>query len=229
MISLNPPKNRSVFCKTEGEDTDGDAFGQTERLGAGDDGGTGGDDVVDDEEMPVADALAIGELEDLLDVLVAFPASATGLAAFEYGASHHLIVYRETRDLTDASGDLHALVVAPLSLTLTGQRYGHDGVDTLEEAAALDLTGQHASHHHADFGVILVFQLIDDGGGLGVGLIVEEGRGPLNRNLTPEGLGEDVLVGVAMVAGTWQMEVALAAEHLFGDGEATVAHHTETW
>ena len=229
MISLNPPKNRSVFCKTEGEDTDGDAFGQTERLGAGDDGGTGGDDVVDDEEMPVADALAIGELEDLLDVLVALPASATGLAAFEDGASHHLIVYRETRDLTDASGDLHALVVASLSLTLTGQRYGHDGVDTLEEAAALDLSGQHASHHHADFRVILVFQLIDDGGGLGVGLIVEEGRGPLNRNLTPEGLGEDVLVGVAMVAGTWQVEVALAAEHLFGDGEATVAHHTETW
>ncbi|MEE3446930.1 MAG: hypothetical protein VZQ78_12100, partial [Prevotella sp.] len=71
MISLNPPKNRSVFCKTEGENTDGDAFGQTECLGAGDDGGTGGDDVVDDEEMPVADALAIGELEDLLDVLVA--------------------------------------------------------------------------------------------------------------------------------------------------------------
>ena len=229
MISLNPPKNRSVFCKTEGKDTDGDAFRQTERLGAGDDGGTGGDDIVNDEEMFVADALAIGKFEDFLDVLVALPASATGLAAFEDGASHHLIVYRETRDLTDASGDLHALVVAPLSLTLTGQRYGHDGVDALEEPAALDLTGQHTAHHHSDFRVILVFQLVDDGGGLGVGLVVEEGRGPLNRNLSPEGLGEDVLVGVAMVAGTWQVEVALAAEHLFGDGEATVAHHTETW
>ena len=221
--------NVSGLGEAKCQDTDGDTFGLAQGLGAGDDGSSGGDDIVNNQKVFVADELSVGEFKDILDILVTFPTAAAGLAALEDVASHHLIIYREAGDFADPTGNFLTLVITALPLALSGQRDGYDGIDTLEEPAAQDFTSQHTTHDAANLRMILVFQLVEDRGSLGMSLIVEKGRGALYRNLSPEGLGEDVLVGVAMVAGTWQVEVALAAEHLFGDGEATVTHHTETW
>lgn len=217
----------SGLGKAECQDTDGDTFGLTEGLGTGDDGSTGGDDIVNDEQMFVADEPTVNEFKDFLDIFIAFPTAAAGLAAFEDVASHHLIIYREAGDFADTTGYFHTLVITALPLAFTGQRDGYDGVDALEEPATQDFTRQHTTHDATNLRMILVLQLVEDGGSLGMSLVVEEGRGALYGNLSPEGLGEDVLVGIAVKACTGQVEIALAAEHLFGDGETAAAHHTE--
>ncbi len=86
-----------------------------ECFGAGDTSGASGGNIVDYEQMLVADNLAIGEFKDMLYVLVTFPTPLVGLATFEDGAAYGILDDRQSCDLTDTLGYLFTLVIASLS------------------------------------------------------------------------------------------------------------------
>ena len=77
--------------------------------------------------------------------------------------------------------------------------------------------------------MILVFQFVDDVGCLGVGLIIEEGRGPLDGYQVPEEFGHLVFVGVEVEVGSGQVEVALDTNDLFRYCQPMATDHAESW
>ena len=148
--------------------------------------------------MPVADSLGIDEFKDMLYIFLAIPTAFVRLRAFEAVAPYHLLIDRQSCDLTDALGDLFTLVVTTLVEALLGKGNRHNSVDFIEESSGLDLFGQHTTNDSADLRTVLVFQLVDDVGCLGMRLIIEESCGALDGYLSPEEPCHLVVVGIEM-------------------------------
>ena len=64
--------------------------------------------------------------------------------------------------------------------------------------------------------MVAVFQVVDNIGGGGVWLVVEEGGGSFYRNLVPEETRQLVVVGIAVEACPWQVEVTWCTKNLLG-------------
>jgi hypothetical protein len=162
----------------------------------------------------------------MFHVFVSLPTPQASLAAFEDGSSHHLIIYREARDFTDALGQFVALIIASLALALFGEGNGYDAIDTLKEIAHLQFTGHQTPHHLTNLRVVLVFHFVEDVGCLSMGFIVEERCCTFYGNLTPENLSHDVLIGIQLETCTRQMEVAFATDGFLRDREPLPTDHT---
>ena len=141
----------------------------------------------------------------MFNIFIALPAASACLAAFKDGAAYRLLQDRQSRHFIDALSNAKALVVASLSLSFGSQRDGDDAIDTLKKAAQLQFSGHHASKNFSYLWMILVFQLVKEIGGLGVWLVVEQSRGALDGNLSPEQFRHHVLVWVLLEVGTRQV------------------------
>ena len=222
-------KSASALGISEGEDAETDIGGLEELLGAGENGGACGHDIVDDEQVLAPDGLRVDEFEDVLNVLIALPTAFARLAALKHLAADNLLADGQARDLTDTSGDLLTLVVAALAEAFPGQRNRHNSIDSIEESSGLQFLGHQSAHDLANLWVVLVFQVVDDIGALGMGFVIEEGGGFLDRYLPPEETGHLVVISIAMEVGSRQVEVALRTDDLFRHRQTTTTDHTETW
>lgn len=101
--------------EAEGKDTYFDIAGIAQFVGTGDDGGSRGDDIVDNQQVFVADRGSVDQLKYLLDILIPFPAAFARLTASEDVPLHHFVIYRDACQLADSLGNLQALVVASLT------------------------------------------------------------------------------------------------------------------
>ena len=215
--------------KAEGNDADLDIAGLDEFFSAGDDGGTRCDDIIDDEQMLATDGLTVDEFKHFLNILIALPTPFGRLATFEDVSPYHLAIYRKTRHLTDAPGNLQTLVITTLTLALPGQRNRYNSIDSIEEIASLQLLGHQPAHHLSDLRMILVFQLIDDISRLGMRLVIKESRSTFNGNLAPEQLSHLVVIGSLAEIRPRQVEIATGTNGLFCNSQPITADDTEPW
>ena len=136
--------------------------------------------------MAASDGGGISEDEYMFYIVVALPTAALRLAAFKVGTDDSLIKNGEPCDLTDATHNLHTLIIATLTQTRRCQWDGNNSINTNEETTGQQLRGNHTPHLITNLGMVLIFQGIDKTGCLGMRLVKVESRSTFNRNLAPE-------------------------------------------
>lgn len=218
-----------MIWRNRGEDADANVASLTECLGTSHACGASGDNIIDEEQMLTTDGFGIDEFKDMFYIVMTLPAPFVGLTAFENCATYDLLENRQSCDLTDTLGNLLTLVVASLMLAFFCKRNRHNSIDSIEESRRLNLLGKHTSDGGADIWSVFIFQFIDDVGSLGVGLVIEEGRGTFNRNLCPKQTGHLILISVVMESSAWQMEIAFGTDNFFSDRQSMSADDTEPW
>lgn len=198
-------------------------------MATGDDGGSCGANIVDDEEVLAfqRNLLAVvgsgivrrlvggAEFEDAGYVFLSSPTILVGLTLFERGSSHDVGMYGEMGEFCDTFGDFLALVVTSLFLSVLGERNGDDAIDVVEEMDSRALLCQESSHVEGNVGAVVVFQLIEDVAGEGVSLVIEECARFLDGNLMPKHLRHLVVVGLLPSVGSGEMEIARETDSLF--------------
>ena len=83
-----------TLSEAEGEYAEANSLGFTYFFGTGNDGGSCGYDIINDEKMPASDTVAIDELEDILHILITLPTAFAGLATTKSISLYDLIIYR---------------------------------------------------------------------------------------------------------------------------------------
>ena len=126
-----------VFCKAEGEDADADAFYVFEGIGTGDEGGTSGTDIVDEQYVAPFQPAVIHKMEGVGNILLTLPARQLCLTLVKLLAAECLGDEGKMSDVANASGQHLTLVVATLTQSLTGQGNGQQHIDVAEEVGLL--------------------------------------------------------------------------------------------
>lgn len=184
-------------------------------LRAGNDGGAGCHDIIDHQDMPAFAGRGIQYPEGVLHVVHTLQSVLVGLAGGEGLPAYHNLGDRYARDLMNALGDEQRLVVAALPTAFTGNRDGDNQVDVIEESFFLKLPGRHSSEEETDLRLAVVFQILNEQAGGGVGMVVEQGGTALDGNPAVEELGHLVVLWPGGEMGAWQTHVALHAQKLF--------------
>ena len=126
------------------------------------DGGTRCDDVVDDKNVAMGEVDLAGQAEGAFHVIHALGYALLSLTAVEGGTLHGIRHDGQVSGLAHAACNLHTLVIATLALVFTLERHGYDEVDAVEEVEVCHLLGCHATEHRSHFGMVVVFQVVDD-------------------------------------------------------------------
>ena len=103
------------------------------------DGGCGGDDVVNNENVFVDEVFGRIEDEGATDVLLSLGRGEFCLACVVVLSGDGVGVDGYVGVLADAFGEFEALVVASLHLAALGNGYGQDEVNGVEEVCAVEV------------------------------------------------------------------------------------------
>ena len=115
------------FSASDGEgcDTDFQVFHCGEGIAAADEGGAGGEDIVDEENMAAFKLFGMFDTEGSLDIALALgsigEALLTGVAVTDEGFAVHLAVHH----FRDAATKQFALVIATLETSSPVERHGN--------------------------------------------------------------------------------------------------------
>ncbi len=209
-------------------------------LAASDDGGSGGANIVDDEEVLACEVgdgvlfallvvVVFGEVEHMPYIVLSLPAVLVCLAFHEDVSPHGVGDDGQVGLLLYASGYLLALVVTTLLDSIGSEGYGDDGVDVVEEVGDDALVADEPAHVDADVGAVTVLQGIENVGGEGVAVVIEVGAASLDGYLNPEHLRHLVLVWVFPGLCVWQAYEARGAERLFRTHEPVATNGAIAW
>lgn len=130
----------------EGGDADGKVWYFLEGLAAAAEGGAGGEDVVDQQNVSAGKVVGVAQGEGAGNVLLAVGRGLEALLACVAVTAQGAGVYLAVHDLGNAAAEQFALVVAALDTTPPVERYGHKQVDVVEATRGQELESHLASH-----------------------------------------------------------------------------------
>lgn len=135
-------KRADLFLgKTQREDADFHALRLQNLRTEGHEGGTCGDDVVDEKDVPAHNQGGTDKAEHAGNILVALPRGLMGLTGGEPRPPHSTGQDGNMRNGTDAAGYLHALVISAPDDAPPGERYRQQAADAVEESRRLIFLG----------------------------------------------------------------------------------------
>ena len=169
-----------------GDDREGHIAGFGYFLGAGDDGGASGDDVVYQQDMLACHKVGAQEPEGVLYIFYSFRELHLCLAFMEMNSFHSVRDNGNTRHFADAVGDEFALIVFALHPSSPCDRYGNDDIDIVEEVCCGEVFCHQFSEGHADAWLVVIFEVVDGSAYLMVRGVEEKGSGFLYRDESPE-------------------------------------------
>lgn len=150
-------KNFSEGCYT---DFYAGAFEQG--VGAGFEGGAGGDDVVGQQDVFLCVAFGVDEFENVFYVFPTLCFCLPGLGggvdcAYEISGRKG-----EGCGLGQSEGDCFGLIVGSFFEFIGMQGYGNDDLDGLDEGASCQVVSEESSQKDADLFFVAVFELVDE-------------------------------------------------------------------
>jgi hypothetical protein len=179
----------------EGGDADFEAFDLGEGGAAAGEGGTGGEDVVDEEDMAPFKLFGMADGEGILDVEEAVVGGLEALLMGVTVAADGTAVDGSREGLCDAAAEELALVVAALESAAPVERHGDEEVDFVETTRMQQVQAHATTHKEAEVAVAVELHGVDEALD-GVALLKEEERrGMLDRDES----GEELLGGISVV------------------------------
>ena len=143
-----------------GQHADSDVLCGQQFVAAGCDGGAGGEDVVNEEDVLAFYHLWANKAEGALHVLQTLRSGEAslggGVADAEDGGGGN----GQTGHLADALGNEKTLIVAALLLPLEVERQGNDDVDVVKEAVKHELFGNNTSEQMRHVGTLAIFNKV---------------------------------------------------------------------
>ena len=196
---------------------------------AGTDGGSCGDDVVDQEDVLVGYALGISEVEYPVYITQPVQCALLRLTFRKLRPLHHIIIYRQASDIAHPSGYHHTLIVAPLPLPETSDGHGNNGIDAFEEPFCSKLQGSQLAHGLTHLRTRAVFHVEDERADLTLGFIEEQRSSTLDRHDSPKETCQRIVEGLAFEACSRQMKMTDSAQHLLVGRKSTTTDGTGAW
>lgn len=197
--------------------------------GTGGDSGTGGDNVVDEKEMFIANLFWMDEAEGIVDVMQALPGMLASLALLEADTLHYIIIYRELRYLADATCHLIALVVTAFPLPSPRDRHWNDGVDAFEESSSGKLSRRDGTHTLGHFRLMVILHVKNELTDGSLWLVEEQGSSTLHGKLSPEESRHGVVKGLLLIVRQRQVQMAGAADYPLVSRQPLAADDAGAW
>lgn len=166
----------SLFRKTYGKHADAYVSCLCQFLGTSCDGGTCGDDIVDEQHVLSSYLFAFIQMECISHVLSALPNAQFCLTVLEPMALHHVVVDGYAGEFVYSFSYFLALVVTTVYASEPGDRHGDNGIDVVEESVWLHALDHQPPQVLSNLGCIVVFQVVNQVIGLCSWLIKEQGR-----------------------------------------------------
>lgn len=133
-----------------------------EGVAAADEGGAGGEDIVDEEDMAAFELLGVLDTEGSFDILLSFGGAGEALLAGVTMADEGLGVHLAIHHLCDTATKQFALVIAALEAPPPVEGYGHQEVDVVETGGMQQLQSQLAPHKEAELAVLVELHGVDE-------------------------------------------------------------------
>lgn len=137
----------SCPCQREDAEADAGNLAQSEETFKG--GGTGGHDVIDEDDVLALQDIGIGKGEGTADILLALLVGEGSLADVEMGAEEDVGDDGCADDVADALAEDEALVIAALAMTVSGYRHGDESIGCGEELACHGVVCHDLAHEAA--------------------------------------------------------------------------------
>lgn len=147
-----------IRIESERQETEGDIFCEGNGLSHIDKRGTGGANVINQEEMAPAGKVGALQLKNVAGIFFSPQSVEVGLADVVFGATHHFRAHRNGGDETDAACETFALIVASLAKTLTGERNGNNEVNVLKERFVQKIESHLLPKPHCQTGLPTIFE-----------------------------------------------------------------------
>lgn len=147
-----------IRVESERQETEGDIFCKGNGLSHIDKRGTGGANVINQEEMAPAGKVGALQVKNVAGIFFSPQSVEVGLADVVFGATHHFRAHRNGGDETDAACETFALIVASLAKTLTGERNGNNEVNVLKERFAQKIESHLLPKPHCQTGLPTIFE-----------------------------------------------------------------------
>jgi hypothetical protein len=212
----------------ECEGEDGSGAGASEGSGADVHGGSGGDDVVDEEDGAAVDVARPADAEGVAEVIAPLGRGEADLVRGVPDAAEASVEEGHAESAGDGSAEDVGLVEAALEPAQWVEGHGQDGVD-LEEGVGegVEPAGEESGEEPSELGVAIVFELADEsgqGGEVEVGGAGEaEGGGACvaaRAEAALRGGAGASAAGAGVVIGPVEPADALVAEEVGGLGGA---------
>lgn len=198
-------------------------FGDGEEgLGARAEGGAGGDDVVDEEDVLAGQGVGGRDGKDFLHVEPTVVDLFVGLRVGVVGAAQAGGVDGELQHAVEAAGYPFRLVVAAFTLFTGMEGDGQEQVGLVGQEGVAIGQSCHATQPETDFLVVVIFQGMDQLLHVSALLVAQEGDGMEDVGLAGKEVGGRVLLQV-VVAGKRQVVEAFQADMLFAAHQRVVA------
>ena len=176
--------------------------------------------------MLPAHPVGTGTTEGILHVLPALQIGEVRLRRRLAVAYQHVVPDLYPRRLSQSPGQPLALVVTALVQSLACKRYGHYGIDAVEEVRAFEVLAHQAAEEDSRFGTPMILKSLDKLAAGRAGIVVDVGMPLLERCQTEEdALGR--VVGLAPEVSERQLLEAVGAQMLFVQSQFLLANGAE--
>lgn len=216
----------STSCVSGGENTHAHRWCPLDFPTAGNHRRTRCDDVINHENVAVAEHFWLRQREDAFHVFPALRSRLVRLALLEMSSLNDFVKHGNTRHAADAVGNGATLVVAALSHSAPREGNGNQRVDTFEKRMTTHLLRRHATDEMAYFLLIVVFQMVDDGAMGCRGLVEKPRRSAFNGKMSPEEPCHRVVDGLFGVVGARQRQQAVQTGRDFRFAESVATGST---